>query len=383
MSEWGLSETGFKPKPFTLIKEELELELKKTIDPMLRFTPDTIAGQLTNIIALQTRKIWEMAAALYSSLDSNAASGRALDALCELTGTYRKQAAPSKAVIQATLAAGAKIPQGTIVADKSNAKAQFKTLQEVKNDSRQEKSFPVEVIAEEKGPVYVEAGKLTEIITRHPGLLSINNPEDAVVGRNIETDAELRLRRIEELSALGSSTAESMPARLRKINSVKDVHIEERTHEFCAYVMGGDEQEIAETIWRYKPLGVQTFGAITKEVSASNGQLKSISFSRPIIIELSLHLNLKVKQIFSSEEISLLRDAITTYCKEKFSMGDVPYPSQIYPLLFSQTKVLDVISIQLRHNNRADAVPQSFKPFELFHIASDKIHIEQILEARA
>jgi len=382
MSEWGLSATGFKPKTFTLIKEEIELELKKTVDPMLRFTPDTIAGQLTGIIALQTRKIWEMAAVLYSSLDSNAASGKALDALCELTGTYRKQAAPSRAVIQATLAAGAKLPQGTIVADGSNARGQFKTQKEVKNDSNQEKSVPIEVIAEEKGPIYVEAGKLNKIITPHAGLLSVNNPQDAVVGRHIESDAELRLRRIEELSALGSATAESMPARLGKVKDVKAVYIEERIHEFCAYVMGGDEQEIAKTIWQHKPLGVHTFGTITKEVLASNEQIKIISFSRPILIELSLHLNLKVKQIFSREEITYLQSAIATYCKESFSLGDVPYPSQLYSVLFAQDKVLDVVSIQLRHNNRADAVPKSFKPYELVHIASDKIHIEQILEAR-
>lgn len=380
MTEWGLQTVGFKPKTSSAIKEEIEQEFKKSVDTHLRFTPDTIAGMLTGIIANQTRQVWEMAAGLYTSFDSNTASGRALDALCALTGTYRKQAAPSRAVILATLEAGATLPKGTIVADPNNAKAQFITQKEIKNDEAQTKAKEIEVVADENGPILVEAGKLTKIVTLQTGLLSVNNPKDAILGRHTERDEDLRLRRIEELSALGSSTHGAMSARLLKVKDVEAVHIEEGTHDFCAYVMGGDELDIAETIWQHKPLGIHTFGTISKAITASNGQIKTIKFSRPTVIELSLHLNLKVKQKFDTDELAKLQAAIAKFCKEKFNLGDVPYPSQIFPVLFAQDKLLDVLSIQLRLNNSVDAVPKIIKPHELIRIISNNIHIEQIHE---
>lgn len=382
MSDWGLSLNGFKAKSFHAVKEEIEFELKKNVDPNLRFTPDTVAGQLTGIMAHQIRQVWEMAAGLYSSLDSNAATGKALDILCALTGTYRKQAAPSKATLLVTLAGGAKISQGIIVADEAKS-ALFKTQTEVTNSSKQEKVFSVEAVAQENGPIFIEAGKLTTIVTPQAGLLRVNNPKDAVPGCHTESDVELRPRRVEELKALGSATHEAMSARLLKVKDVAAVHIEERPHEFCAYVMGGDEQEIAQTIWQHKPLGVHTFGSITKEATASNGQQKTISFARPVLIDFTLHLNLKVKQTMSDDELSALKNNIIIYCKQKFSLGDVPYPSQLYSVLFAQSKILDVLNIQLRHNGRADVVPQIIKPYELVRITSNGINIVQILEAHA
>ncbi len=382
MNDWGLTIAGFRPKTFHAIKEELESALRSAVDKDLRFTPDTIAGQITGIIANQTRQVWEMAAGLYASLDSNTASGRALDALCALSGTYRKQAAPSRAVIQATLAAGAKLPKGIIIADESNTNARFKIEKEVENDTNEQKSLSVEVVAEENGPIYVEAGRLTKIVTPHAGLVAVNNPEDAIPGCLIESDAELRIRRLQELGAPGSSTQGAMTARLLKVKGVEAVHIEEQDQGFCAFVLGGDDQEIAETIWQHKALGVHTHGLITREVKASNGQLKTIKFDRPKPIEISLHLNLRVKQSLSNHELAELKDAIVKYCKDKFSFGHVPYTAQIYPVLFAHEKILDVMSIQFRRNGNTDDVPRVVNPHEVLTIAQPDIHIEQVLEDR-
>lgn len=380
MTDWGLLTAGFRPKTFHAIKEEIEDQLKKTVDPHLRFSSDTVAGQITGIIANQTRQVWEMAAALFSSLDSNTASGRSLDALCALTGTYRLQAAPTRAIIQVTLAAGATLPKGIVVADDTNANARFKTQEDVTNTANEQNSLSVEVVAEEFGPIHVEAGKLTKIVTPHAGLIAINNPEDAIPGRLIESDADLRLRRIKELGAPGSSTHGAMKARLLKVKGVLAVHIEEQDHGFCAYVLGGDDQQIAETIWQHKPLGIHTYGEIKREVVISNGQKKLVRFNRPIAIDLSLHLNIKVKYHLDNVELIGLKDDIVKYCKEKFSFGHVPYTAQIYPVLFAHEKILDVISIQFRRNGSAEAVPRVVGPHEVLSIANDNIHIEQVLE---
>lgn len=380
MTNWGLLPFGFRPKTFHAIKEEIEDELKKTVDPHLRFAPDTVAGQITGIVANQIRQVWETTAGLYASLDSNTASGRALDALCALSGTYRRQASPSRAMIQATLAALASLPKGILVADETNANAQFRTQASIDNDADEEKSFPVEVVALENGPIHIKAGKLTKIVTPHAGLISVNNPEEALPGCLTESDADLRLRRIKELGAQGSATQGAIAARLLKLRGVEAVHIEEQDHGFSAYVLGGDEQEIAYTIWQHKPLGIHTYGEIKKEITASNGQKKLIRFNRPKAFELSLHLNLRVKHNFGHQKLIELKADIVKYCKEKFSFGHVPYTAQIYPVLFAHEKILDVISIQFRRNGSEEDVPRVVSPHEVLSIADDDIHIEQVLE---
>src|SRR5262245_38827762 len=93
---FGLSDNGFKSKSFEEIQKELESDLRTQVDPTLRFGSDSIAGVLTGIIANQASQVWESLSGLYHSLQPHSASGRALDALCSLTGTYRNREAFSR-----------------------------------------------------------------------------------------------------------------------------------------------------------------------------------------------------------------------------------------------------------------------------------------------
>jgi uncharacterized phage protein gp47/JayE len=86
---------GFKAKNFQEIKTDLESAFLKEIDPSLRFTPDTVAGVLTGIMANEIAKVWEALYDLYHAQDPMCAKGRYLDILCSLTGTTRKEAFPS------------------------------------------------------------------------------------------------------------------------------------------------------------------------------------------------------------------------------------------------------------------------------------------------
>lgn len=93
----GLSEKGFKIKKLADIKSDIESELKSNIDPNLNFNASTIAGSLTAIVANQAAQVWESLAGLYLALKPDTATGFSLDALCSLTGTYRKKGDFSKA----------------------------------------------------------------------------------------------------------------------------------------------------------------------------------------------------------------------------------------------------------------------------------------------
>jgi uncharacterized phage protein gp47/JayE len=376
---FGLSPYGFKAKDFTSIKSELESALQKEVDPSLRCSPDTIAGQIIAIVAYQCRQVWEMGAGLYSSLDANAASGRALDALCSLTGTYRRQAKHSRVKILVRLAPGASVPKDSMATSSQNLNARFRTLEEIKNDSPEEALLETEMHADEAGPVYAKAASIDHIINPQAGWLGINNPKEAILGQHEESDDSLRLRRLRELRASGSSTREALKSHLGALNGVQAVHIEEGLHSFNAYVMGGDEQEICQALWLNKPLGVTTTGSISHPVIASNGQNFTMSFSRPTIIALSLHIKLRLRYKLDELEQSALKGKIMDYLYANTKLGEDPYPSRLYPVLFSEPKVLDALSINLSLQDSHEPPPRDFKAHELASFDVNQIIIEQVV----
>jgi uncharacterized phage protein gp47/JayE len=252
---WGLSTAGFKPKTFDAIKQDLESELRNTIDPPLRFTSDTIAGQLTGIVANQARQAWETLSSLYHSLQPDTASGRALDALCSLTGTYRKRSRLCQAIAIVTLDSNITLPKDSRI--RTVGGDFFKTTTEITNKDNVQADVEVAIVAEELGPITILALTKADIMTPSAGWIAAKVKELTKLGRFEEDDDELRLRRIKELKANGSSTFEALKANLLQLEGVQAVFIKEQQSGFEVIVHGGNDEEIAQTIWLSKPLGIE------------------------------------------------------------------------------------------------------------------------------
>jgi uncharacterized phage protein gp47/JayE len=69
------------------------------------------------------------------------------------------------------------------------------------------------------GPVACPVNALTQIITPANGWNSINNPQAGIPGRDVETDAELRVRRLTSLNT-GNATVEAIRSRVLKVPGV-------------------------------------------------------------------------------------------------------------------------------------------------------------------
>lgn len=147
-------------------------------------------------------------------------------------------------------------------------------------------------ISEETGSIAVPVGSLTEIQTPVSGLISVSNAKAGDIGRELESDIELRARRSNSLSFSGSGTLEAIRASVLNIEGVTSASISENNtdntdtstnmppHSFQLLVAGGNDQSIANTIWQKKPAGIQSFGNVTVVVKDSNNKEHNISFSR-------------------------------------------------------------------------------------------------------
>lgn len=185
--------------------------------------------------------------------------------------------------------------------------------------------------AEVTGAVTAPATTLTVIETPLFGMDSVTNLLDAVVGNNRETDAELRLRRIESLRAIGTSTINGIVNSLRDLDGVSSCFVFENNgdvtdgdgrppHSYEAFIQGGDDQEIFETLWLTKPAGIATFGNLNGIVLDSQGFEHTLYFSRPV--EKDVYLVIEISKNTDPNEIggvypvngdTLVKEAVLAY----------------------------------------------------------------------
>lgn len=373
---FGLSELGFKSKDLPTIKQELENALRAEVDPTLAFAANSIAGSITGIVANQACQVWESLSGLYHSLQPDSATGRALDALCSLTGTYRKIASLSRATAVLTVEAKIKVPKHTRL---QNINGDFfKTTADFSNTSNGRADIEVDLIAENVGPIVAYTGTAATIMTPIAGLSKAMFKQTYQTGYFTETDEELRLRRLTALKATGASTADAILSRLKQVAQVEAVYIKENTRSFEAIVKGGKDQDIANTLWQCKPLGVETTGTVECTVTDSLDATRKIRFSRPTDVPLTLRANLKVKRRLEEPELNKLKTTLVDCGKTYFSLGSEVYASRFYASVLKEPLVLDIMTLQL--SNRAGSAPSEIKPEQIASLAFKDISIEQVVE---
>lgn len=91
---------------------------------------------------------------------------------------------------------------------------------------------PAEFEAQNSGPILAVSGSLTKIETPVSGVDAVDNLTDGNIGRDVETDTELRIRRELSLRILGAATVEAITARLlQEVENVTAVKVLENDSE--------------------------------------------------------------------------------------------------------------------------------------------------------
>jgi uncharacterized phage protein gp47/JayE len=160
----------------------------------------------------------------------------------------------------------------------------------------------VQVEAQNIGEVKAPANTITNLLVPIANVTSITNLEAATEGRLEETDDELRVRRYESVSIIGAATEQAIIANVRNLDGVTAAFIiANRTFStdsdgrppksFEVVVEGGDEEEIAQTIWKYHPVGIETTGDITRTIVDEMDEPQSVKFSRPVTVHIRMQID--------------------------------------------------------------------------------------------
>lgn len=177
--------------------------------------------------------------------------------------------------------------------------------------------------AEEIGETSAPARALTVIDNPQTGLDFVVNIEDATLGNEVETDAELKARREESLQRAGAGTLGSILSVVSEIEGVtaqvgfENVNLIEvdgrPPKSFEIVVQGGDEDIIAQTIFNTKPAGIETFGSVTRQITDSQGFLQSVKFSRPTGIPIFVELDLSTDANYPADGDDQVKAAIVAF----------------------------------------------------------------------
>ncbi len=312
---YGVDSTGFASKPLTVILDDKEAREKASIDPALDVSPAQPLGQLNGIHAADTRDAWELAEAVYNSFDPDKAEGVPLDNLCALTGTYRKAATFTKVAVTLTFGAAATIPQGSLVSVVGHPEIVCALDAAVTRGSAG--TSPGTMTCTTSGPIEINAGTLTEIVTPVSGWSSVTNAADGDPGEAVETDTALRKRRILELQGAGNGSPDGIRADLLKVTGVEEALVLENRsdvttlgylppHSLQAIVWDGSvpaaaDLDIGKAIWRNRSAGIGMYGATDVTVVDALGVDQVVSFDRATQKLLYVDITLKKNSAYGGD----------------------------------------------------------------------------------
>jgi uncharacterized phage protein gp47/JayE len=189
------------------------------------------------------------------------------------------------------------------------------------------------LVAEDVGPISAEANSLNVIKTPALGWDSVTNPLAASEGRFTETDEELRLRFRNTKFERSTNILDSLYSALLSVPTVESVAVYDNDtdivdanglppHSFTAVVLGGEAEDIANTIWRNKPVGITSNGNTTVTITDSQDFPRDINFERPDPVVIYISIVLDTNELFPADGFDQIKSAIIAFAKDEFSVGD-------------------------------------------------------------
>ncbi|WP_240923484.1 baseplate J/gp47 family protein [Paenibacillus sp. RUD330] len=215
------------------------------------------------------------------------------------------------------------------------------------------------------------AGTITIPANPDPDITAVTNPAAASGGRERETDFELRQRWDLSVASGGASTLDSLRAGLLDTPGVRAAIVAENytmqpvagrpAKSIEAYVLGGADADIGQTLLGKKAAGIEPYGSVSVQVLDEGGFAHTMRFSRATEVPIRIRLTLAVNNRYPAGGDGDIISAAIRYIGGEDSdgqlftglnMGESVKVSQLIGSVLSIAGVTDV-QVQLSRNNGA------------------------------
>lgn len=321
-----INEKGFQADSFTDILESLSNQLKAIYGQDIDLSQDTPDGQYVAIDAKIISDLQDLALYIYNSFDPDFAQGVQLDRLLKLLARTRIPAKKSSVDVNITVSEAITLDSDYTITDDLGQNWIIQNSQEVPTGTTL-----VTFLSEDYGSISLDSNSTFEQVTIVPQVTNLINPSSAVVGRNEETDQQLKTRRNKILEINSLSTIGGIVGKILALDNVDDcIAYENKTKIYNAtldlngntywlIVKGGDASQIIETIAKYKTGGADTKGSVTgtytETFTRSNGttreHIHEMSFDRPTQTEIYITLDVAKRNVSDVIDIQAIKNVLT------------------------------------------------------------------------
>jgi hypothetical protein len=354
----GLGLLGFTSKTVQEIIGDLQAYQAANIASGLNTSSTGVLSNINMSVALQLGQLWELAAEIYDAHDPATAEGVAADHIGSLTGVTRLPATSSTVTLAVLIHENVTVPTGSVVSDPTRPTVRFVTLADVTSPSVVGiYGLYVAAKAETPGPTIAASNALTKIESPVSGWTQVTNPGPAIAGSNVETDEDYRARRAEVLAEEGGSTLAGIVADVRLLPGVLTAagreNVTEVTdptgmppHTFEVIVRGGDDSAIANSIWKNKPAGVDSYGTTSINVLDEGGNVQLVRFSRPSLKTINVNVSATTDghYVAGSLRVALELASVDPDSDMVFKVGE---PVYLVRLLSQASEVPGVVNVTL------------------------------------
>ena len=317
--------TGFSVQEPQEVREEIAQSwinaFKSDDTPDINTAPETPQGQIIDAETLAiTQKDAELAF-LANMFNPKTARGIWQDALAEIYFIKRKKAVNSRCYCVLTGLKGTVIEKGSKI--QSEADSTYWNLLEtvtINGNSSVTALFECET----EGAVIASPNTLNKIITTVAGWDTVNNIQSATVGTLEESQQAFEKRRYDSVALNSHGTTSSVYARVLQLDNVVGCYVVDnktnivktiddydlKPHSIYVAVLGGNNQEIAEAIYKSLSAGCDYNGNTTIDITDENTKaVESVTFMRPVQQNVYIKVNLFNKDLPNDYE-DLIKNAV-------------------------------------------------------------------------
>lgn len=310
-----IDDLGFHRVRLDQRKAAVEASLQGIFGSDIDLTPGSPDEQFAGIIAEAFADVDAIAEAVFTGRSAAGAVGTGLARLVRLNGIQQQPATFSTAPVVLSGTNGTLVPAGSIINSNTVPPTAWQTTTDLTIGSLGTVSGTIQATV--GGPILGIAGTLNQVMTVISGWTGVTNPTDALVGKNAETDAALRLRRAAAVAFPSQALIDGIAPAIRNIAGVVSAICYENNsdivdarglppHSTNLIVAGGDPSLIAAAYWAKRSCGATMVGGTSITIVDGQGFSQVVKFDRPTptTIYVTVHL--------SSDPGPVIRNAIIT-----------------------------------------------------------------------
>lgn len=293
-----IDEFGCHKPDYQTVLDYFEEQFRGIYGQDVYIEPDSQDGQMLAIFAAAVDDANAETLTTYNSFSPSTARGVGLSSNVKINGITRGVATQSTVDLLIVGQAGTTINDG-IAQSPDGTQWLLPVSVVIPPDG----DITVTATARDVGAMLAPPDTITTIGTPTRGWQSVTNPNAAVPGSPVETDAELR-RRQTISTALPSLTVfegtvggvASIPGVIRLRGYENDTNSTDAdgipAHTISLVVEGGDAQAIGEEIAARKTPGTGTYGTTSVDVTDEYGVVRAIKFFRPTLATIKVAITL-------------------------------------------------------------------------------------------